>query len=100
MTDVDAVVQQIYPGEPGGLAVAEIIFGAVNPSSMYDDVVQPVLPSILIVDVPAGKLPVSFPGSVATTPVFYNYLKGTRPVDPGMIYPNGSLLLRHQVNIT
>ncbi|KAG8218083.1 periplasmic beta-glucosidase precursor [Butyriboletus roseoflavus] len=75
MADVDAVVQQFYPGELGGLAIAEIIFGVVNPS---------------------GKLPVSFPRSVATTPVFYNYLKGGRPVDPGMIYPNDSLLFGHQ----
>ncbi|KAG8218078.1 family 3 glycoside hydrolase [Butyriboletus roseoflavus] len=73
--NVDAVVQQFYPGELGGLAIAEIIFGVVNPS---------------------GKLPVSFPRSVATTPVFYNYLKGGRPVDPGMIYPNDSLLFGHQ----
>ena len=38
LTDVDAVVQQFYPGELGGLAIAEIIFGAVNPSGPYDDV--------------------------------------------------------------
>lgn len=44
MADVDAVVQQFYPGELGGLAIAEIIFGAVNPSGMHHDVVQPVLP--------------------------------------------------------
>ncbi|KAG6375328.1 hypothetical protein JVT61DRAFT_3556 [Boletus reticuloceps] len=69
--NVDAVIQQFYPGELGGLAVAEIIFGAVNPS---------------------GRLPVSFPRSIATAPAFYNYLKGGRPIDPGAIYPNGSLL--------
>ncbi|KAG6832147.1 hypothetical protein H0H92_004878 [Tricholoma furcatifolium] len=73
--NVDAVVQQFYPGELGGLAIAEIIFGAVNPS---------------------GKLPVSFPQNVGTTPVFYNYLKGSRPIDPGMIYPNETLLFGHQ----
>ncbi|KAH0839362.1 family 3 glycoside hydrolase [Lanmaoa asiatica] len=73
--NVGAVIQQFYPGELGGLAIAEIIFGAVNPS---------------------GKLPVSFPRSIATTPVFYNYLKGARPVDPGMTYLNGSLLFGHQ----
>ncbi|KAJ8469471.1 hypothetical protein ONZ51_g8966 [Trametes cubensis] len=66
----DAVVQQFYPGELGGLALAEIIFGDVNPS---------------------GKLPVSFPRSVGTTPVFYNYLKGSRPIDPGQILDDGTL---------
>ena len=44
MVDVDAVIQQFYPGELGGLAIAEIIFGAANPSGMTDDVVQRVLP--------------------------------------------------------
>ncbi|KAH7904285.1 family 3 glycoside hydrolase [Hygrophoropsis aurantiaca] len=73
--NVDAVVQQFYPGELGGLAIAEIIFGAENPS---------------------GRLPVSFPRSVATTPVFYNYLKGARPIDPGYITPNGTMVFGHQ----
>jgi beta-glucosidase len=73
--NADAVIQQFYPGELGGTAIAEIIFGAVNPS---------------------GKLSVSFPRSVGTTPVFYNYLKGSRPISPGEIYPNGTLLFGHQ----
>ncbi|KAI0070156.1 glycoside hydrolase [Panus rudis PR-1116 ss-1] len=71
----DAVVQQFYPGELGGLAIAEVVFGDVNPS---------------------GKLPVSFPRSVGTTPVFYNYIKGSRPLDPGMIGDDGSLTFGHQ----
>ncbi|KAJ3503281.1 hypothetical protein NLJ89_g8503 [Agrocybe chaxingu] len=70
----DAVVQQFYPGELGGLALAEIIFGAVNPS---------------------GKLPVSFPRDVGTTPVFYNYLKGSRPIDAGQVLDNGQLIFGH-----
>ncbi|KAJ3778547.1 glycoside hydrolase superfamily [Lentinula raphanica] len=70
-----AVVQQFYPGELGGLALPEIIFGAVNPS---------------------GKLPVSFPRSVGTTPDFYNYLNGMRPVDAGMVTDNGTLVFGHQ----
>ncbi|CDO69454.1 Glycoside Hydrolase Family 3 protein [Trametes cinnabarina] len=74
-TDADAVVQQFYPGELGGLALAEIIFGDLNPS---------------------GKLPVSFPRSVGTTPVFYNYLKGSRPIDPGQILDDGTLVFGHQ----
>ncbi|KAG6890480.1 hypothetical protein C0992_001148 [Termitomyces sp. T32_za158] len=72
---VDAVVQQFYPGEMGGLAIAEVIFGAVNPS---------------------GKLPVSFPRSVGTTPAFYNYLKGSRPLDPGFVLDDGTLEFGHQ----
>ncbi|RPD54124.1 glycoside hydrolase [Lentinus tigrinus ALCF2SS1-7] len=71
----DAVVQQFYPGELGGLALAEVIFGDVNPS---------------------GKLPVSFPRSVGTTPVFYNYLKGGRFVDPGEVLDDGTLKFGHQ----
>ncbi|KAJ7476846.1 glycoside hydrolase superfamily [Mycena galericulata] len=73
--NADAVIQQFYPGELGGLALAEIVFGAVNPS---------------------GKLPVSFPHSVGTTPIFYNYLKGSRPIDPGEILDDGTLLFGHQ----
>lgn len=30
--DADAILQQFYPGELGGLALAEVIFGDVNPS--------------------------------------------------------------------
>ncbi|KNZ72384.1 Periplasmic beta-glucosidase [Termitomyces sp. J132] len=71
----DAVIQQFYPGEMGGLAIAEVIFGAVNPS---------------------GKLPVSFPRSIGTTPAFYNYLKGSRPLDPGFVFDNGTLKFGHQ----
>ncbi|KZS90856.1 glycoside hydrolase family 3 protein [Sistotremastrum niveocremeum HHB9708] len=71
----DAVIQQFYPGELGGLTIAEIIFGVANPS---------------------GRLPVSFPRSVGTTPVFYNYLKGSRPLDPGSITDNGTLMFGHQ----
>lgn len=54
---------------------------------------------MFIADHSAGRLPVSFPTSVATTPIFYNYLKGSRPIDPGTIYPNGSLSFGHQVYV-
>jgi len=66
----DAVIQQFYPGEFGGAALAEVIYGDVNPS---------------------GKLPVSIPRDVGTTPAFYNYLKHGRPVDAGRILDNGVL---------
>ena len=54
---------------------------------------------MLMFNYSAGKLPVSFPRSVATAPAFYNYFKGGRPIDAGAIYPNGSLLFGHQVNV-
>ncbi|KAF5371497.1 hypothetical protein D9615_009637 [Tricholomella constricta] len=74
--NADAVIQQFYPGELGGLALAEVVFGAVNPS---------------------GKLPVSFPRHVGTTPVFYNYLKGSRPVSSaGHVSDDGTLHFGNQ----
>lgn len=45
-----------------------------------------------------GKLPVSFPRSVGTTPVFYNYIKGSRPLDPGQVFDDGTLKFGHQVS--
>ncbi|MBN2370557.1 MAG: glycoside hydrolase family 3 C-terminal domain-containing protein [Vicinamibacteria bacterium] len=47
-----AILEAWYPGQEGGTAVAEIVFGDVNPS---------------------GKLPVTFPRSVGQLPVFYNH---------------------------
>ncbi|KAG8845152.1 hypothetical protein FRB91_002028 [Serendipita sp. 411] len=71
----DAVVSQFYPGELGGIALAEVLFGDVNPS---------------------GKTSLSWPRSVGTLPAFYNYLKGSRPLDPGYIADDGSLHFGHQ----
>ena len=34
LPDADAIISQFYPGELGGLALAEVIFGDVNPSGM------------------------------------------------------------------
>ncbi|EIW81674.1 glycoside hydrolase family 3 protein [Coniophora puteana RWD-64-598 SS2] len=74
--NVDAVIQQFYPGELGGLAIAEVIFGAANPS---------------------GRLPVSFPRNVGTAPAFYNYYKGGRPLNnPGMITENLTMVFGSQ----
>jgi beta-glucosidase len=44
---VQAIVAAFYPGQAGGQAIAEILAGAVNPS---------------------GRLPISFPASLADTP--------------------------------
>lgn len=59
---VPAILEAWYPGEFGGRAIAETIFGDNNP---------------------AGRLPVSFPRDVGQLPVFYNYFpaKGNKYVD-------------------
>ncbi|CAI8287398.1 MAG: Thermostable beta-glucosidase B [Owenweeksia sp. TMED14] len=50
--NVPAIVEAWNPGEKGGEAVANILFGDVNPS---------------------GKLPVTFPRHAGQLPVYYNY---------------------------
>ena len=49
---VPAILEAWYPGEFGGRAIAETLFGDNNP---------------------AGRLPVTFPKSVGQLPVYYNY---------------------------
>jgi len=72
-----ALVQQFYPGEQGGNALADVLFGNVNPS---------------------GKLSVSVPYDVGTLPVFYDYLNSGRGANPdiGKAYENGTLEFGHQ----
>ncbi|KAL2022509.1 hypothetical protein VTK56DRAFT_5116 [Thermocarpiscus australiensis] len=70
-----ALVQQFYPSEQGGAALASVLFGDVNPS---------------------GRLSVSFPRSVGDLPVHYDYPNSGRQVDPGMAYENGTLVFGHQ----
>lgn len=48
----NAILEAWLPGEEGGSAVADILFGDVNPG---------------------GKLPVTFPRSVGQLPIFYNH---------------------------
>jgi beta-glucosidase len=50
-----AILSAWYPGQMGGQAIAEVLFGHVNPS---------------------GKLPVSIPRSSKQLPVFYNHKEG------------------------
>jgi beta-glucosidase len=64
--NIPAIITQWYPGEQGGNAIAEVLFGKVNPS---------------------GKLNVSFPQSVGHLPVFYNYY----PTDKGYYNKRGSI---------
>ena len=66
-----ALVQMFYQGEQGGHALADILYGNVNPS---------------------GKLSVSFPWDIGTAPSYYDHLKSARrDSNPGQVYPNGSM---------
>lgn len=71
-----ALVQQFYPSEEGGNALADVLFGDYNPS---------------------GKLSVSFPRTVGALPIYYDYLNSGRSIgDSGSITPNGTIIFGHQ----
>ena len=61
---VPTVLQAWYPGELGGYAIADTIFGKVNPG---------------------GKLPVTFPKRVGQLPLYYDY----KPSGRGYGYNDG-----------
>lgn len=56
-----AIVETWWLGTEAGNAIADVLFGAYNPS---------------------GKLPMTFPRSVGQVPVFYNERSTGRPYDP------------------
>jgi beta-glucosidase len=60
-----ALLEAWYPGTEGGPAVADVLFGKVNPG---------------------GKLPMSFPRNVGQIPISYNELPTGRPADPNNKY--------------
>jgi beta-glucosidase len=65
LANAPAMLEAWYPGTEGGDAVADVLFGKVDPS---------------------GKLPMSFPVDVGQIPVSYNELPTGRPYDPNNKY--------------
>jgi len=63
--NVPAILESWMGGSQSGNAIADILFGDVNPGA---------------------KLPVSFPRTVGQIPIYYNHLNTGRPPDPSNRY--------------
>ncbi|OJI99072.1 hypothetical protein ASPVEDRAFT_80698 [Aspergillus versicolor CBS 583.65] len=75
-SSASALVQQFYPSEEGGNALADVLFGDYSPS---------------------GKLSVSFPHYVGDLPIYYDHLNSARDIgDSGYEAENGTLVFGHQ----
>ncbi|HSV32330.1 MAG TPA: glycoside hydrolase family 3 N-terminal domain-containing protein [Atribacteraceae bacterium] len=70
--NISAIIEAWYPGEEGGNAIADVLFGDFNPG---------------------GKLPISFPKEVGQIPVYYNRKRSSYneyiSIDARALFPFG-----------